>query len=133
MPATVSSRSFGPDPEIRMTAGSAPVAPSGLDNVPASEKPLASMRTVSSFGRDIVRRRVETAAMSARATSRPCAGTRRRSNRPFSSAQTSVSAGGAPATWKVTAMRVALMTRSTVWMRSGTALPTMPVNEPCPG
>ena len=75
--------------------GSLPVLPSGFDNVPASEKPFASMRTCSSLARDIVRRRVDTAAMSSRTTSSRWERICSRSNRPVSSAQIWASTGGA--------------------------------------
>jgi len=133
MPATVSSRSFGPEPDTSTTAGSGPFAFSGLDNVPAREKPFAGMRTDSSFGRAIVRRRVDTADMSERATSSPWMGMRMRSRRPDSSPQISTSTGGCPGGWNATVVRRASMTRSTVWMRSVVDAPTVAVNDPCAG
>ena len=63
----------------------------GLDSVPASEKPLLGMLTGSSFGREMVTLRDETAAMSSRTTSSACAGTLKRIMRPASSVQRSAS------------------------------------------
>ena len=74
MPATVSSRSVGPDPGTSTTAGSRPVAPVGRVSVPARLKPAAGIDTRSSPGRENEVVRVAAEAMSSRAMPRTCTG-----------------------------------------------------------
>ena len=133
MPATVSSRSVGPDPPTRMTAGSRAAGRRvrGSEIVPASEKPLAGTRTCSSFGATPARRRVDTAPMSSRTTSSACAGMLTRSSRPFSSPQISTSTAARRAAAGMTRVRRASMTRATVWSFSVDDSPTAMTMEPC--
>ena len=61
--------------------------------VPARENPLLGMLTGSSFGREIVTVRDETAAMSSRTTSSDSPGALSRIIRPVSSVHTTISMG----------------------------------------
>jgi len=55
MPTATPSRSVGPLPPTRTTAGRrAAAAVAGFDTVPASEKPLLGMFTCSSFAREMI-------------------------------------------------------------------------------
>ena len=92
-------------------------ADSGLEMVAARVNPADGMRTCSSLGRPIVSTRDDTAAMSSRATSRPCVGTRNRRSRPSWSIQTSVWSAP-PGFSSVNSKRVAATARPAVWMRS---------------
>ena len=74
MPATVSSRSVGPDPPIRITAGNGVVAAAGLVIDAARLKPRLGMSTLSSPGSENAAVLDAAEAMSSRAISICCAG-----------------------------------------------------------
>ena len=86
MPATVSSRSVGPDPPIRITAGSGVVTPGGLVMVAAMLNPMLGIITLSSPGIENAAVRAAADAMSSRAISIICVGMLRRSSPPSGSA-----------------------------------------------
>ena len=131
MPATVSSRSVGPEPPTSTTAGRGlPPASAGLESVPASEKPFAGTRTCSSLGarhrhpprrdrRDVFAddfqalRRHADAQQPSGFVAPDFAGDRRTGRRP-----------------RVTGVRRALITRLTVWICSSTGGPTVIDAEP---
>ncbi len=130
MPLVSASRSSGPAPAVRITAGLGVVAATaGLDTVPASVKPIAGMRTCSSFGREMAMCRDETDATSVLATSRPCAGAVNSSSRPFSSPQI-VKSRVVPGELAVTRVFLAVMSRVAVWICSVVESPTRSTTEP---
>src|SRR5690348_3595488 len=87
MPATVSSRSVGPEPEMRMTAGEGVDAPCGLVIVAAMLKPSAGIVTGSSPGTEKAEVRDAAEAISSRAMSIICVGMFKRSSVPLVSVQ----------------------------------------------
>jgi hypothetical protein len=88
-------------------------ADTGFEIVPASEKPLLGMLTRSSFGREMVTVREETAAMSSRTTSSDCPGALSRIIRPVSSDQIVISTGR-PGSASVTRVLRAAIKRAVV-------------------
>ena len=81
----VSSRSVGPDPPIRITAGSG-LSDFGLVMLAARLKPMLGICTLSSPGSENAAVRDAADAMSSRAISTVCAGMFMRSSRPSVSA-----------------------------------------------
>ena len=104
---------MGPLPPTSTAAGSLPEADAGFERVPASEKPLLGMLIRSSFGREIVTVRDETAAMSSRTTSSDWPGALKRIIRPVSSVQITTSTGPAGST-SDTRVRRAVINREAV-------------------